>query len=517
LERTLPIPALIATLAPASFEDARRLAALVPAGANAIEWRLDLASGRLSARALLDLDPRCAVVTWRTVREGGKFDGSAEEYRRSVQSAYDAGATVDVEIESGLLGDAAFLPDRRRVIGSRHGPFVSEERLRECLALDVAAVKIVLTDPDTVAEAIGCVERASRLSPEKRIACFATGLRGAVTRFLGPRYGSALTYGSVGGGDATGAAQLPLDELLDVYGAAETTPPEKLFAVYGGDVSHSLSPRIYNALFRRRGLPWLYVPLTASRRAAAPESPMAADLVALDGLARNLHGVSVTNPFKGDFGAVAEADAETARIGAANTLVRRKPECLDLSAHNTDVRAVSEALSRLGGARVVVVGTGGAARAALAAAATLGRKAAVTGRGAEKAAALAAEFRADAIGAVELGRSRPDVWINATPLGSDDDDPLPLPAAALGPETRVVDFVYRRRGETPLVREARARGSRVADGLELLARQAAAQAALFGIPDATYEEIDAILRDGTGSRPAAGREPDGRALSGSRS
>ena len=166
MERTLPIPALIATLAPASFEDARRLAALVPAGANAIEWRLDLAPGRISPRALLDLDPRCAVVTCRTVREGGKFDGSPEEYRRSVRSAYDAGATVDVEIESGLLGDADFLPDRRRVIGSRHGPFVSEERLREGLALDVAAVKLVLTDPDTVADANATPARIHRLSVE---------------------------------------------------------------------------------------------------------------------------------------------------------------------------------------------------------------------------------------------------------------------------------------------------------------------------------------------------------------
>ncbi len=498
MERPLPIPALIASLAPASFEDARRLAALVPPEANAVEWRLDLAPGRISARALLELDPRCAIVTWRTVREGGKFDGSAEEYRRSVQSAYDAGAAVDVELESGLLSDAEFLPDRARVIGSHHGAAISEGRLRDCLAHEVAAVKVVLTDPGTVAEAIGCVERVRRFSRGKPFACFATGARGAVTRVLAPRFGSALTYGSVDGRDATGAAQIPLDELRDVYGEGATAPPEKLFAVYGGDVTRSLSPRIHNALFRRRGLPWLYVPLTASRRGAARESPIAADLIALDGLAKNLQGISVTNPFKGDFGAVAEPDAETGRIGAANTLVRRKAECLALSAHNTDVLAVREALARLAGSRVVVVGTGGAARAALAAAAAPGRESAVTGRDSAKAAALAAEFRADVIGGSEIARFRPDVWINATPLGSSDDDPLPFPVAMLVPETAVVDFVYRRGGETPLVREARARGARIADGLELLARQAAAQAVLFGVADATYGEIDEILRHRAG-------------------
>ncbi|HET9794952.1 MAG TPA: type I 3-dehydroquinate dehydratase [Thermoanaerobaculia bacterium] len=494
MDRTLPIPATIATLAPASFEDARRLAALVPPEANAIEWRLDLAPGRISPRALLDLDPRCAIVTYRTVREGGRFAGSADEYRRSVVSAYEAGAVVDVELESGLLGDAGFLPDRSRVIGSRHGPSLSEGRLRACVAHDVAAVKLVLTDPDTVAEAIGCVERARRLSRERPVACFATGTRGAVTRVLAPRFGSALTYGTVDGSDATGAGQISLGELRAVYRAGETAPPERLFAVYGGDVSGSLSPRIHNELFRRRGLPWLYVPLTASRRGAARESPIAGDLIALDGLSRNLHGVSVTNPFKGDFAGVAEPDADTSRIGAANTLVRRKPECLDLSAHNTDLRAAREALGRLGGARVMVVGTGGAARAALAAASSLGRAAAVAGRDRTKTTLLAAEFEADAVDMSELASKDADVWVNATPLGSGDDDPMPVPVGVLRPGAAVVDFVYRRDGETALARETRARGAALVDGLELLARQAAGQAALFGVPDATFEEIDAILR-----------------------
>ncbi len=483
---------MIASLAPTSFDDARRLATLVPPGASAIEYRLDLAPGRISARALLDLDPRCAIVTYRSVREGGKFAGSPEEYRRSIQSAYDAGAAVDVELESGLLGDDRFLPDRTRVIGSRHGAALSEGRLRACLAHDVAAVKLVLTDPDTVAEAVGCIERSRRLSREKPVACFATGPRGVVSRAVGFRYGGALAYGCVD--RETGAGQLSVRELLDVYGALGQTPPERIFAVYGADVSRSLSPEIHNALFRRRGLPWLYVPLSASRRGAARESPIAADLVALDGLSKNLGGVSVTNPFKPDFRSVAEPDEETDRIGAANTLVRRRPECLDLSAHNTDVTAVREALARLGGTLVVVVGTGGAARAAVAAAAGFGRSVFVAGRSAEKAAALADAFGVDVLPFDDLSGARPDVWINATPLGSGDEDALPVPAAAIGPRAAVADFVYRRGAETALVREARARGASFVDGLELLARQAAGQAALFGVPDATFEEVDAILR-----------------------
>jgi 3-dehydroquinate dehydratase/shikimate dehydrogenase len=495
LERTLPLPASIASLAPKNFDDARRLIALVPPEANAIEYRLDLAPGRISPRALLDLDPRCAIITYRSLREGGTFDGTLDEYRRSAQSAYDAGAVVDVELERGLLSDKDFLPDRRRVIGSRHGAALSEGRLRACLAHDVAALKIVLTDPDTVAEAIGCIERTRRLSRERPIACFATGTRGVVTRVLGSRFGGALSYGSVDG--ETGSGQIPLKDLIGVYGSEQADPPEKLFAIYGADVSRSYSPEIHNALFRRRGLPWLYVPLSASLRGASLDSPLATDLIALERLSKNLAGVSITNPFKSDFAAVAEPDPETARIGAANTLVRRKPELLDLSAHNTDVAAARAALVRLGGERVLVLGTGGAARATIAAALALGRTVAVSGRDPARTTAVSAEFGVNAFPFADLGSARSDlVVVNATPLGSDDDDPLPIPRSLLDACRAVVDFVYRRDGQTAIVRQARARGIAVVDGFELLARQAVGQAVLFGVPDATLDEIRGTLREG---------------------
>jgi shikimate dehydrogenase len=360
------------------------------------------------------------------------------------------------------------------------------------MAAEVAAVKLVLTDPDTVAEALACVERGRRLSKEKPVACFATGTRGAVTRALSGRFGGVLTYGSVDG--ATAAGQPTLAELLDVYGADETRAPEKIFAVYGGDVSGSLSPMIHNALFRRRGLPWLYVALSASRRGASLDAPIAADLVALDGIGKNLAGVSVTNPFKSDFGTVAEADAETARIGAANTLVRRRPDCLDLSAHNTDVAAAREALVRLGGDRVLVFGTGGAARAAVVAGITLGRTVLVAGRDDAKAAAVALALGAQAVARTDVPSASVDVLVNATPLGGNDGDVVPFSRETIERASSVVDFVYRRGRESALVAEARTRGRAVVDGFELLARQAAGQAALFGVADATHEEIADILR-----------------------
>ena len=505
MERSLPNPAFIASLAPTSFDDAKRLAALVPPGANAVEYRLDLAAGRISSRALLELDPRCAIVTYRTEREGGKFAGSAEEYRRSVQSAYDAGAAVDVELESGLLRDPAFLPDRRRVIGSRHAPADPdgwpEAALERYLAADVAAVKLVRTDPRSIPEAAACLAAMARHSGSRPFACFATGVRGTFTRIAGPRFGSALAYGSVGTPTADG--QVPLAELLDLYRVARSSRPGRLFAVYGGDVSMSLSPRIHNTLFGLRGNASLYVPLSASEGEPGG-GVLRGDLKALEPLGLLPAGLSVTNPFKSAFEAIVEPideDDAVARTGAANTLVRFDgPDgALRFLARNTDADAVLEVLSdgRLAGRAVVILGCGGAARAAAYAAGLAGCRVEIAGRDPRKAGAVAGRFGASALGMSDLPGSEAGVLVNATPLGSRDEDPMPFPPSLLARRPAVIDFAYRKTGETPLVREARERGCDAADGLELLARQAVGQAKLFGVEDASFEEIDAILREAT--------------------
>jgi len=83
----LPVPAYIASLAPKDAEDAKRLVARVPAAANAIEFRMDLAESPIPPAALLSLDSRPMVLTWRSLAEGGNFSGSAEEYARRILSS----------------------------------------------------------------------------------------------------------------------------------------------------------------------------------------------------------------------------------------------------------------------------------------------------------------------------------------------------------------------------------------------------------------------------------------------
>ncbi|HSP94569.1 MAG TPA: type I 3-dehydroquinate dehydratase, partial [Thermoanaerobaculia bacterium] len=137
----------MASLAPRDVADARRLVSLVPARATAIEYRVDLAQEPLPVAALLALDERTVIMTCRTTREGGGFEGSAEEYRRLVTAAYDAGATVDVEHSSGLLSRAANFAQRQRIVVSCHSPFALpvdwERLLSEMRASGTRAVKLV--------------------------------------------------------------------------------------------------------------------------------------------------------------------------------------------------------------------------------------------------------------------------------------------------------------------------------------------------------------------------------------
>ena len=145
-ETRLSLPAHVASLAPRDLAEARRLVASLPGRAAAIEYRLDGAAERIPPGALAELDPRPAIVTWRSVREGGHFDGSLEEYRGLLWEAYAAGTIVDVEHASGLAEDRDFV-DKRRLLVSSHFPFGLppdwEARLAAMRQTSAFAVKLV--------------------------------------------------------------------------------------------------------------------------------------------------------------------------------------------------------------------------------------------------------------------------------------------------------------------------------------------------------------------------------------
>jgi shikimate dehydrogenase len=234
--------------------------------------------------------------------------------------------------------------------------------------------------------------------------------------------------------------------------------------VLGWPVAHSRSPAMHNAALRAVGLrDWRY-----QRLPVAPEL-LLETVRALPGA--GFAGANVTIPHKEAALALADEATDAARaIGAANTLSFAPGGAV--AADNTDAPGLLAALGDLRPERALILGAGGSARAAAYALAQAGAAVAVWNRTPERARALAADLGVEAVSVPVAA----DMLVNCTSAGLTDPSStfkeLPLKADSVGEYACVVDLVYRT-GGTVLAQEARRRGSRVIDGLEILVQQGA--------------------------------------------
>jgi len=277
----------------------------------------------------------------------------------------------------------------------------------------------------------------------------------------------------------------------------------------GDTVQGSLSPRIHNAAFAALGLNWCYVAFPVPRDRLGE---------ALRGLAAlGVAGVNVTVPHKEAALAYLDETTDDARgIGAVNTIriVDRR-----LIGHNTDGAGVLDALSADGrvaveGARAVIIGAGGAARAAAFALTGAGAAAVtVANRNWDRAASVAEVVRrafphcaveATALEGPALAAAvrEASLLIQATPLGGEAQRAAsPVPAHALHPNLLVMDMVYDP-PETALLRDARARGCRALGGLPMLVYQGARAFQIWTGQPAPIE----VMRDAVGLSPRIASE-----------
>lgn len=260
--------------------------------------------------------------------------------------------------------------------------------------------------------------------------------------------------------------------------------------VIGWPIKHSKSPLIHRFWLAKLGLDGDY-----SRFPVAPER-LGDFLQALP--AMGLRGVNVTIPHKlAVMGHLDRLDAAARAIGAVNTIVVAQDG--QTSGHNTDIDGIiGPAGSAISGRPMLLIGTGGAARAAAAAARVGGASALwIMARNRDAAAALQASSGLPG-GAIAMDDPIPadtGLVFNATSLGMAGQPPLMLDLSALPPDAAVFDAVYVPL-ETPLLAAARARGLATIDGLAMLIGQAATAFRLFYGSDAPREhdaELKALL------------------------
>jgi shikimate dehydrogenase len=235
--------------------------------------------------------------------------------------------------------------------------------------------------------------------------------------------------------------------------------------VCGWPVTHSRSPQMQNAALAAAGLhDWRYL------RLPLPPELFTETVRALP--AAGFRGVNVTIPHKEVALALADHASPSAQaIGAANTLTFEHGA---IHADNTDAPGLLAALGQdPAGRSVLVLGAGGAGRAAAWALRGAGAQVTVWNRTPERARALAADLGVRATEAPEAA----EIVVNCTSVGLQDPGAtfkaLPLTADELRAGSLIVDMVYRD-GGTRLLEAARTRGARVVDGLEILVAQGAA-------------------------------------------
>lgn len=265
-------------------------------------------------------------------------------------------------------------------------------------------------------------------------------------------------------------------------------PPDARLTLCGSLSLHPspLGAAMHLAGYRALGLPFTYVPFQVTDVAGA--------IIGMRAL--GVRGLGISMPYKQTvIPLLDEVDATAAAIGAVNTVVN---EGGHLTGYNTDapgaVRAFEE-LRPLAGARVLLLGAGGAAKALAHAFAERGARVTIANRDRARAAALAAATGARAAaGLDEANRAGSyDAVVNATSMGMDHVEATsPVPEAALHPELLVMDIVYTPI-ETELVRAARRKGAAVIHGGRMLLHQAARQFELYTGKDAPLEAMESAL------------------------
>jgi len=411
------------------------------------------------------------IATCRLATAGGMLRRTLADQSAILSAAVRAGCQwVDVEMESVQHGGVALLRELRpaKIIVSYHN-FHKTPPLaptyRRMVRMPVQVVKIAtqaryLRDNLQIRRLLKAHRRSN-----PRLVALAMGASGIPSRLLSLLWGSAFTYAAPLNYSPAAAGQIPAEVMRSVYRVERLDGRTQLYGVLGSHASISLSPAMQNAAFLAKHVNAVFLPCQTSKLA---------DFLAF---AREveLQGFAVTMPFKrAILRALDWVDPLANRIGACNTVALQRGRWLGW---NTDAAAVVEVLTkrlRLAGSRILILGAGGAARAAAYAVRAEGAEVVISARREAMARTLARGVAAQVVPWDSAESLEVDAVINATPVGMYPHmDSAPIDLARL--RVRVVfDMVYFPLG-TRFLLEARGRGLTTISGLEMLVAQGARQ------------------------------------------
>ena len=457
-----------------------------------LEFRLDYLEKPLLAlpklkHFLTDNTAATGIATCRRETNGGKFSGTVAAEVEILSKASASGFhLIDLELESVeslKKGELQKLRDAGAALIISHHDFSATKDLdgvyERIAPFQPDFIKIVPT-AKMLTDNVTLIRFLERMTDSADIIGICMGDAGIISRVLGVRAGSAFTFAAATPGEETGPGQIAARTLIDTYRIDQVDAATKIYGVAGNPIKSSLSPVMMNTAFRRETVNAVYLALQTNK---------IADLLKLVNEIP-IQGLSVTMPLKQEIMEHLEkTDPLSAKIGACNTVLRAQDG--KLYGFNTDVAGIIGPLEKrmsLRGAKALVLGAGGAARAAVFGLRDKGAEVFILNRTPETAAKLAKQSGAKTIKKDALAKTAFDVIINATPIGMTGQKGAQVLEAKDLNTKLVFDLVYNP-VETPLLRLARQQSIPIITGVEMFVTQGARQFEIWTGKPAPEEEM----------------------------
>lgn len=459
-------------------------------GWSFLELRLDFLSNAVDFKRLVAHKKGPWVATLRRPADGGRWAGGEDQRQAILRQAIVAGCFEWVDLELDIAKTIRRFGSVKRII-SYHNTVETPADIGGIYAsmldadADVVKIATLANSPNDVARILKIQREATRPT-----VAFCMGEIGFLSRFTALRYGAPFLYAAFNSERAIAPGLPCVDTLKTTYPVRSIDADTMILGVVGDPIGHSLSPVLHNHMLMRSRSNAIYLPMRV------PQGSLAEAVKAYDSLP--VQGYSVTLPLKEEAARLArDSDSFTQTSHSANTLIRKADGAF--AAYNTDYTAAIETLKHvlsthtredgtspsLAQIDVLILGSGGVARAIAHGLHAEGAHITIAGRNYEKTHKLAEEVHCKAIDWQGRHNVRCEVVINCTPIGMHPKvDETPVHHSFLAPNMVVFDTVYTPE-TTMLIREAKSRGCKLVTGVEMFVRQAARQFELFTnrVPD----------------------------------
>lgn len=476
--------------------------ALAQRGAELVELRLDWLGHIPDLSRLLKDRPTPVIVTCRRGQDKGLWKGDEATRQTILREAIAQHKVEYIDLEEDIAGSIPRYGTTKRIISYHDFEETPLDAQLEAIHKrmckhDPDIIKIVTT-AHTPADSI----RMLKLVKESKIPTvgFCMGELGVFSRILCGKFGSPFTYATFNKDRQMAPGQLSFEDMKRIYRYDSIGPDTDIYGVLGDPVAQSMSPLIHNASFKYLGLNKVYIPFRV------PKEQLHFTLGQFKWI--DVKGYSVTIPHKemvveetGNF------DGPVSQIGAANTLYKDNEG--KWWAANSDYDAALQSLALAGtddsggvptpeeflsDKKVLILGSGGVARAVGSGVMNCGGALTITNRTHARAVELAKELGCQQITWENRGAQYADVLINCTSVGMHPDiNQSPFAENWFREGMTVFDTVYNPE-QTLFLKHAKSRGCKIVTGVEMFVRQAAVQFEKFTGQAAPFEIMQRKLR-----------------------